>query len=148
MNILDAFEKTQMKEELPEIRIGDKVRISMKIVEGTRQRPSCLKAWSSPSQGKQPDFHHRAQAVLFRESKGYSPSCTQCRKDRDIRAFQGKAREALLHERAQRQGCKAQGDPQLACPLKRISLHRACGPCAVLMKPAGALWQDLSLQRL
>lgn len=38
MNILDAFEKAQMKEELPEIRIGDKVRISMKIVEGTRQR--------------------------------------------------------------------------------------------------------------
>ncbi len=38
MNIIDEFEKTQMKEKLPEIRIGDKVRVSMKIVEGTRQR--------------------------------------------------------------------------------------------------------------
>ena len=38
MNIIDEFEKAQMKEELPEIRIGDKVRVSMKIVEGTRQR--------------------------------------------------------------------------------------------------------------
>lgn len=38
MNILDAFEKSQMKEGLPEIRIGDKVRVSMKIVEGSRQR--------------------------------------------------------------------------------------------------------------
>ena len=38
MNILDEFEKAQMKEGLPEIRIGDKVRVSMRIVEGTRQR--------------------------------------------------------------------------------------------------------------
>jgi large subunit ribosomal protein L19 len=38
MNILDAFEKSQMKEGLPEIRIGDKVRVSMKIVEGSRSR--------------------------------------------------------------------------------------------------------------
>jgi large subunit ribosomal protein L19 len=38
MNILDEFEKSQMKEGLPEIHIGDKVRVSMKIVEGARQR--------------------------------------------------------------------------------------------------------------
>ncbi|HVN71266.1 MAG TPA: 50S ribosomal protein L19 [Desulfomonilia bacterium] len=38
MNILDAFEKSLMKEGLPAIRIGDKVRVSMKIVEGNRQR--------------------------------------------------------------------------------------------------------------
>ena len=38
MDILDAFEKSQMKEGLPEIRIGDKVRVSMKIVEGSRSR--------------------------------------------------------------------------------------------------------------
>jgi large subunit ribosomal protein L19 len=38
MNIIDEFEKTQMKAELPEVRIGDKVRVSLKIVEGTRQR--------------------------------------------------------------------------------------------------------------
>ncbi|HOJ14749.1 MAG TPA: 50S ribosomal protein L19 [Deltaproteobacteria bacterium] len=38
MDILDAFEKAQMKEGLPEIRIGDKVRVSTKIVEGSRSR--------------------------------------------------------------------------------------------------------------
>lgn len=39
MDILDAFEKAQMKkEDLPEIRIGDKVRVSTRIVEGSRSR--------------------------------------------------------------------------------------------------------------
>jgi large subunit ribosomal protein L19 len=38
MNILDDYEKSQMKEGLPEIRIGDKVRVFMRIVEGSRQR--------------------------------------------------------------------------------------------------------------
>jgi large subunit ribosomal protein L19 len=38
MNVLDQFEKAQMKQDLPEIRIGDKVRVSLKIVEGARQR--------------------------------------------------------------------------------------------------------------
>ncbi len=38
MNIIDKFEKAQMKSDLPEIRIGDKVRVSLKIVEGARQR--------------------------------------------------------------------------------------------------------------
>ena len=38
MNIIDKYEKEQMKDNLPEIRIGDKVRISTRIVEGTRER--------------------------------------------------------------------------------------------------------------
>ncbi|MBN1636114.1 MAG: 50S ribosomal protein L19 [Deltaproteobacteria bacterium] len=38
MNYMDTFEKQQMKEDLPEIRIGDKVRVSIKIIEGDRQR--------------------------------------------------------------------------------------------------------------
>ena len=38
MNYMDTFEKQQMKEDLPEIRIGDKVRVSIKIIEGNRQR--------------------------------------------------------------------------------------------------------------
>ncbi|HON37706.1 MAG: 50S ribosomal protein L19 [Desulfomonilia bacterium] len=38
MNIIDKYEKEQMKDNLPEIRIGDKVRVSTKIVEGSRER--------------------------------------------------------------------------------------------------------------
>ena len=38
MNVLEKFEKAQMKQDLPEIRIGDKIRVSTKIVEGSRQR--------------------------------------------------------------------------------------------------------------
>ena len=38
MNIIDKYEKEQMKENLPEIRIGDKVRVSTRIVEGSRER--------------------------------------------------------------------------------------------------------------
>ncbi len=38
MNTVEKFEKAQMKSGLPEIRIGDKVRVSTKIVEGSRER--------------------------------------------------------------------------------------------------------------
>ncbi len=38
MNHIDQFEKKQMKSDLPAIRIGDKVRVHTKIVEGNRQR--------------------------------------------------------------------------------------------------------------
>ena len=38
MNTVEKFEKAQMKSDLPEIRIGDKVRVSTKIVEGSRER--------------------------------------------------------------------------------------------------------------
>jgi len=38
MNTMDLFEKAQMKSDLPVIKIGDKVKISTKIVEGTRER--------------------------------------------------------------------------------------------------------------
>ena len=38
MNTIEKFEKAQMKSDLPEIRIGDKVKVSTKIVEGTRER--------------------------------------------------------------------------------------------------------------
>ncbi|MDT8272353.1 MAG: 50S ribosomal protein L19 [Desulfomonilia bacterium] len=38
MNIVDEFEKAQMKQGLPEIHIGDRVRVATRIVEGARQR--------------------------------------------------------------------------------------------------------------
>ena len=38
MNTMDQFEKAQMKSDLPAIRIGDKVKVSTRIVEGTRER--------------------------------------------------------------------------------------------------------------
>ncbi|MRR35917.1 50S ribosomal protein L19 [bacterium] len=38
MNTVDKFERAQMKSDLPEIKIGDKVKVSTRIVEGTRER--------------------------------------------------------------------------------------------------------------
>lgn len=38
MNTLELFEKAQMKTDLPEIRIGDKVKVSTRIVEGAKER--------------------------------------------------------------------------------------------------------------
>jgi large subunit ribosomal protein L19 len=38
MGYVEEFEKAQMKTNLPEIRIGDKVKVSTRIVEGNRQR--------------------------------------------------------------------------------------------------------------
>ena len=38
MNIIDTIEKEGMKQNLPEIAIGDTVRVNVKVVEGTRER--------------------------------------------------------------------------------------------------------------
>ena len=38
MDLIKAFTAEQMKSEMPEINVGDNVRIHNKIVEGTRER--------------------------------------------------------------------------------------------------------------
>ena len=38
MNVIDQIEKEQQKEELPELRPGDTVKVYAKVVEGTRER--------------------------------------------------------------------------------------------------------------
>jgi large subunit ribosomal protein L19 len=38
MNVIDQIEKEQQKEELPELRPGDTVKVHAKVVEGTRER--------------------------------------------------------------------------------------------------------------
>lgn len=38
MNIIDVIEKEGMRNDLPEIKIGDTVKVYVKVVEGTRER--------------------------------------------------------------------------------------------------------------
>lgn len=38
MNIIDQIEKENLKTEVPSFDIGDTVRVSVKVVEGTRER--------------------------------------------------------------------------------------------------------------
>ncbi|MEG1509201.1 MAG: 50S ribosomal protein L19 [Clostridia bacterium] len=38
MNIMDVIEKENMRTDLPEVKIGDSVKIFVKVVEGTRER--------------------------------------------------------------------------------------------------------------
>lgn len=38
MNILDKITKSQIRTDLPEFRVGDTVRVDVKIVEGKRER--------------------------------------------------------------------------------------------------------------
>lgn len=38
MNIIDTLEQEGMKKDLPEIRIGDQVKVNVKVIEGTRER--------------------------------------------------------------------------------------------------------------
>lgn len=38
MNIIDVLEKEGMRNDLPEIKIGDTVKVFVKVVEGTRER--------------------------------------------------------------------------------------------------------------
>ena len=38
MNIIDKITKSQIRTDLPEFRVGDTVRVNVKIVEGKRER--------------------------------------------------------------------------------------------------------------
>ena len=38
MNIIDVLEKEQLRDDMPEFRAGDTVRVHVKVVEGTRER--------------------------------------------------------------------------------------------------------------
>lgn len=38
MNVLDQIEQKEMKEQAPEVRIGDTVRVHIRIVEGAKER--------------------------------------------------------------------------------------------------------------
>ena len=38
MNIIDTLEQEGMKKDLPELRIGDQVKVNVKVIEGTRER--------------------------------------------------------------------------------------------------------------
>lgn len=41
MNIIDTLEKEGMRTDLPELRIGDQVKVFVKVIEGTRERLQC-----------------------------------------------------------------------------------------------------------
>lgn len=38
MNIIEQIEQSQMKQDVPDFRPGDTVRVEVKVVEGTRER--------------------------------------------------------------------------------------------------------------
>jgi large subunit ribosomal protein L19 len=38
MNVIDKIEKTQLNPNVPEFRVGDLVRVDVKIIEGKRER--------------------------------------------------------------------------------------------------------------
>ena len=38
MNIIDVLEQEGLKQNLPNLKIGDTVRVNVKVVEGTRER--------------------------------------------------------------------------------------------------------------
>ena len=38
MNIIDTIEKEGMRTDLPEIEIGDQVKVFVKVIEGNRER--------------------------------------------------------------------------------------------------------------
>ncbi|MCI5674658.1 MAG: 50S ribosomal protein L19 [Ezakiella sp.] len=38
MNVIDALNQEQLKNDIPDFRVGDTVRVHYKVVEGTRER--------------------------------------------------------------------------------------------------------------
>lgn len=48
MNVIEAIEKEQLRSDIPEFRPGDTLKVYVKVVEGTVNGFSCLKASASP----------------------------------------------------------------------------------------------------
>ncbi len=45
MNSLEMVELEQLRTDLPDFRVGDTVKVHVKIVEGDKERIQPLKAW-------------------------------------------------------------------------------------------------------
>ena len=48
MNVIEAIEKEQLRSDIPEFRPGDTLKVYVKVVEGTVNGFSCLKAYALP----------------------------------------------------------------------------------------------------
>ena len=60
--LIEDFEKSQMKKNVPHVRVGDKVRISKTIVEGKKKRTQKFEGTVIKVQGK----HTRLSIVVRR----------------------------------------------------------------------------------
>jgi len=45
MNTIDFLEMEQMKKNIPPFKVGDTVKVQVKIVEGDKQRIQAIRVW-------------------------------------------------------------------------------------------------------
>ena len=74
--IISAIEKENMRTDLPDIGIGDTVKVFVKVIEGTRERLQGFEGYVIAKKGRrhQRDDHRAARVVRHRHRAGRSRS--------------------------------------------------------------------------
>lgn len=121
MDLVKALNSQYMKEELPEVRVGDTVRVHVRIKEGSRERIQVFEgtviARKHGGIGETVTVRRISYGVGC--EKVFPPAFSQCCDDRNCPQGQGSPREAVLPAWSLRQGCQDQGERVIPTEIKR-----------------------------
>ena len=106
MDLVKALNSQYMKEELPEVKVGDTVRVHVRIKEGARERIQVFEGTVIARK------HGGIGETVLRRGlrEGFPPAFSQRCHDRDRPQGQGPSGKAVLPARPRRQGCQGQGE--------------------------------------
>ena len=112
MDLVKALNSQYMKEELPEVKVGDTVRVHVRIKEGARERIQVFEGTVIARK------HGGIGETVTVRRISYGVGCEKvfplhspqrCH-DRDRPQGQGPSGKAVLPARPRRQGCQGQGE--------------------------------------
>lgn len=111
--LIEAIEKENLKESVPAFNVGDTVKVSVKVVEGTRERLQAFEGVViAKKNGGHPRDVHRPQAVLRRRGGAHVPRAfSQDRRHHRYPQGQGTQGKTVLSARQNGQGGKDQRSP-------------------------------------
>ena len=99
MDLLQQFSDKYMKEEAPSVRVGDTVRVHIRVKEGSRER---IQVFEGTVIAKK---HGGIEESLRRgRGEGVPPACSHHREGGDRPQGQGPPRQAVLSARPRGQG--------------------------------------------
>ena len=66
MNIIEQIEKENLKGSVPEFNVGDTVKVSFKVIEGTKERIQAFEGIVIARKRYQRDFHRQKSFLRYR----------------------------------------------------------------------------------
>ena len=106
-----VLEQEQIRSDIPAFRVGDTVRVNVKVVEGTRERIQAFEGVVIARKGGsvRETFTVRRVSYGIGVERVFPPSFPEDRHHPDYEARQGQESQAVLSERSRRQVGQDQG---------------------------------------